>query len=78
MMRKGEIWVVKFLDHVEDSKKPLTFECFGRVVRVGKRSVTLASWDYAGGKGRPRDHDNTKTFCIVQSCIIDAQRLRVD
>tara|TARA_R110002153_G_scaffold11568_2_gene44721 strand:+ start:457 stop:684 length:228 start_codon:yes stop_codon:yes gene_type:complete len=75
-MKKGEIWVVKFLDHVEDSKKPLTFEVFGRVLRVGKRSVTLASWDYAGGKGR--DRDNIKTFCIVQSTVIEAQRLRVD
>ena len=76
MMKKGEIWVVKFLDHVEDSKKPLTFEVFGRVLRVGKRSVTLASWDYAGGKGR--DRDNIKTFCIVLSTVIEAQRLRVD
>ena len=75
-MKKGEIWAVKFLDHVEDGRKPLLFECFGRVVRVGKRSVTLASWDYAGGKGR--DRDNMKTFCIVQSTVIEAQRLRVD
>ena len=67
---------MKFLDHCEDSKKPLTFEVFGRVVRVGKRSVTLASWDYAGGKGR--DRDNMKTFCVVLSTILDAQRLRVD
>ena len=76
-MKKGEIWAVKFLDHVEDGKKPMTFEVFGRVLRVGKRSVTLASWDYAGGKGK-RDRDNMKTFCLVLSCIIDAQRLRVD
>ena len=76
-MKKGEIWGIKFLDHVEDGKKPMTFEVFGRVVRVGKRSVTLASWDYAGGKGR-EDRDNMKTFCLVLSCIIDAQRLRVD
>ena len=75
-MKKGEIWAVKFLDHVEDGKKPMTFEVFGRVLRVGKRSVTLASWDYAGGKGR--DRDNMKTFCIVQSTVIEAQRLRVD
>jgi hypothetical protein len=75
-MKKGEIWAVKFLDHVEDGKKPMTFEVFGRVLRVGKRSVTLASWDYAGGKGR--DRDNIKTFCIVQSTVIEAQRLRVD
>ena len=75
-MKTGEIWVVKFLDHVEDGKKPLAFEVFGRVMRVGKRSVTLASWDYAGGKGR--DRDNMKTFCIVLSTILDAQRLRVD
>ena len=76
-MKKGEIWGITFLDHVEDGRKPLLFECFGRVVRVGKRSVTLASWDYAGGKGR-EDRDNMKTFCLVLSCIIDAQRLRVD
>ena len=75
-MKTGEIWVVKFLDHVEDGKKPLAFEVFGRVMRVGKRSVTLASWDYAGGKGR--DRDNMKTFCIVLSTILDGQRLRVD
>tara|TARA_R110002110_G_scaffold9416_1_gene46297 strand:+ start:9764 stop:9991 length:228 start_codon:yes stop_codon:yes gene_type:complete len=75
-VKAGEIWAVKFLDHCEDSKKPLTFEVFGRVVRVGKRSVTLASWDYAGGKGR--DRDNMKTFCVVLSTILDAQRLRVD
>jgi|TARA_R110000744_G_scaffold123665_2_gene229021 hypothetical protein len=75
-MKCGEIWGITFLDHVEDGKKPITFEVFGRVVRVGKRSVTLASWDYAGGKGR--DRDNMKTFCIVQSCIIGSQRLRVD
>ena len=75
-MRTGEIWVVKFLDHVEDGKKPIAFEVFGRVMRVGKRSVTLASWDYVGGKGR--DRDNMKTFCIVQSTVIEAQRLRVD
>ena len=68
--------MVKFLDHVEDGKKPLSFEVFGRVMRVGKRSVTIASWDYVGGKGR--DRGNIKTFCIVQSCILDAQRLRVD
>ena len=54
----------------------MTFEVFGRVLRVGKRSVTLASWDYAGGKGR--DRDNMKTFCVVLSTVIDAQRLRVD
>ena len=76
-MKKGEIWGIKFLDHVEDGKKPMTFEVFGRVVRVGKRSVTLASWDYAGGKGRDLV-DNMKTFCIVLSCILEAQRLRVD
>tara|TARA_R110002167_G_scaffold125747_1_gene306147 strand:- start:1230 stop:1457 length:228 start_codon:yes stop_codon:yes gene_type:complete len=75
-MRTGEIWAVKFLDHVEDGKKPIAFEVFGRVMRVGKRSVTLASWDYVGGKGR--DRDNMKTFCIVQSTVIEAQRLRVD
>tara|TARA_R110001632_G_scaffold17587_2_gene55553 strand:- start:1392 stop:1619 length:228 start_codon:yes stop_codon:yes gene_type:complete len=75
-MKKGEIWGITFLDHVEDGKKPMTFEVFGRVLRVGKRSVTLASWDYAGGKGR--DRDNIKTFCIVQSTVIEAQRLRVD
>lgn len=75
-MKKGEIWGITFLDHVEDGKKPMTFEVFGRVLRVGKRSVTLASWDYAGGKGR--DRDNMKTFCVVLSTVIDAQRLRVD
>ena len=75
-MKKGEIWAVKFLDHCEDGRE-IAFEVFGRVVRVGKRSVTLASWDYAGGKGK-RDRDNMKTFCLVLSCIIDAQRLRVD
>ena len=76
-MKKGEIWGIKFLDHVEDGKFPLAFEVFGRVLRVGKRSVTLASWDYAGGKGK-RDLDNMKTFCIVLSTVIEAQRLRVD
>tara|TARA_R110002094_G_scaffold137291_1_gene128854 strand:+ start:93 stop:320 length:228 start_codon:yes stop_codon:yes gene_type:complete len=75
-MKKGEIWGIKFLDHVEDGKRPIAFEVFGRVLRVGKRSVTLASWDYAGGKGR--DLDNMKTFCIVLSTVIEAQRLRVD
>jgi len=75
-MKKGEIWAVKFLDHVEDGKKPMTFEVFGRVLRVGKRSVTLASWDYEAGKGR--DSSNIKTFCIVKSTVIEAQRLRVD
>ena len=75
-MRVGEVWVLKFLDHCEDSKKPLAFEVFGRVVRVGKLSVTLASWDYVGGKGR--DVDNMKMFTLVRSCITDAQRLRVD
>ena len=75
-MKAGEIWAVTFLDHVEDGKKPLKFEVFGRVMRVGKRSVTLASWDYVAGRGR--DRDNIKTFCIVQSTILDAQRLRVD
>jgi len=74
-MKKGEIWAVKFLDHCEDGRE-IAFEVFGRVVRVGKRSVTLASWDYVGGKGR--DRDNMKTFCIVQSTVIEAQRLRVD
>ena len=77
-MKKGEIWVLKFLDHVEDGRRPLSFEVFGRVVRVGKRSVTLASWDYAGGKGKGRDFDNMKTFCLLISTIIDSQRLRVD
>ena len=75
-MKKGEIWGITFLDHVEDGKKPMTFEVFGRVLRVGKRSVTLASWDYAGGKGR--DRDNMKTFCVVLSTILDGQLLRVD
>jgi len=75
-MKKGEIWVLKFLDHVEDGRRPLSFEVFGRVVRVGKRSVTLASWDYEAGKGR--DSSNIKTFCIVKSTVIEAQRLRVD
>jgi len=75
-MKSGEVWAVTFLDHVEDGKKPLKFEVFGRVMRVGKRSVTLASWDYVAGRGR--DRDNIKTFCIVQSTILDAQRLRVD
>ena len=75
-MRKGEIWAVKFHDHCEDGRE-IAFEVFGRVVRVGKRSVTLASWDYAGGKG-DRDFDNMKTFCLLFSTVIEAQRLRVD
>ena len=75
-MKSGEIWAITFLDHVEDGKKPLKFEVFGRVMRVGKRSVTLASWDYVGGKGR--DRANMKTFCLLLSTILDAQRLRVD
>ena len=75
-MKKGELYMIRFLDHVEDGKKPLPFEVFGRIMSVSKDHVTVASWDYANGKDREEMH-NVKRFALVRSTIISAERLTV-
>lgn len=72
--RKGDIMQVTFLDHVEDSERnePFAFTVWGRVHSVDKKSITVASWDYADAghtEGKESDQVNRKRFTILKSTI---------
>lgn len=45
-MKRGDIVAITFLDHVEsgDGAKAARFVVYGRVVRIDKLAVIVASW----------------------------------
>lgn len=69
----GAPYAVLFLDHVEDGDEPMEFELWGRCVKQGKTSVTIAPWSYRRKKGTAVDFDvddtNEKPFTLVRSAI---------
>jgi hypothetical protein len=67
-LTKGSEVRIEFLDHVEDGHKALACVVYGRVHKVGRKAIVVASWDYA----KPRyqfDDPNVKHFTILRSTI---------
>lgn len=64
----GDIVRVVFLDHVEDSDKPLEFEAFGRILKQNATATTIGSWLFTTETNEIED-GNIKTWCIVNSTI---------
>lgn len=77
-LRKGQIIACHFLDHVEDSREPLPFVVWGRLVRADRQSITIASWDYENGKARGMKDENRKLWTIVRTCITRIEQLAVN
>lgn len=74
-MKRGDIVAITFLDHVEsgDGAKAARFVVYGRVVRVDRLAVIVASWAYAS-RAKRCDH-NTTTYTILRSCITRIDKL---
>lgn len=64
----GDVVRVVFLDHVEDSDKPLEFEVFGRILKQNATATTIGSWLFTKETNEIED-GNIKTWCIVNSTI---------
>jgi hypothetical protein len=64
----GDVVRVVFLDHVEDSDKPLEFEVFGRILKQNATATTIGSWLFTKEANETED-GNIKTWCIVNSTI---------
>ena len=71
----GDVVRVVFLDHVEDSDKPLEFEVFGRILKQTATSTTIGSWLYTKEDNAAGD-ENVKTWCIVNSAIQTINQLK--
>ncbi len=69
--RKGWVYQIEFLDHVEDGDEPIPFRVYGHIVKHDKKSLTVAPWV---NLDQTVDH-NSKTFCILKSTILNADRL---
>jgi len=71
----GDIVRVVFLDHVEDSDKPIEFEVFGRILKQTTTATTIGSWLFTKEDNAAGD-ENVKTWCIVNSAIQTINRLK--
>ena len=76
-VRQGTIVQVRFWDHCEDGG---TIPCivWGRMVHCDDHEIKVSAWEWEGREPVSPDYDyNVKYFSILQSTIIDLQRLRV-
>ena len=73
-LKKGQVYEVVFLDHVEDSEEPMECAVWGRCRSCGPVHVVICSWDYLDTPPGKADV-NQKVFSILQSTILSVRRL---
>ena len=77
-LKLGEGYVVWFLDHVEDSNKPLLFRLRGTLIKDEEEHIVLAPWDYGDHKEATpfgEEDSNRKIFSIIRSAIKKVRKL---
>ena len=67
-MRIGDIIEVTFWDHAQNSKLPLLFKAWGRLIDKSKAHIAIQTW------GHPENLEcdsQTEGYAIVKSCIVN-------
>ena len=73
MKRRNQIVEIEFLDHTDNSDKPLRFIVYGRVAAENETSITVDSWCYAN---RRKLYDgNVNRHTIVKAAVLKITRL---
>ena len=74
----GDIVKITFLDHAENSDKPMDFIAIGEVTRITKDAYVLHFWKYANDIDRAVDNnkENENCFAIVRRCIKSIRKLK--
>jgi len=75
-LRRGQVLAIRFLDHMQGDGKPLELIAYGRLLSVGKKSLTIGSWIYGDPRAKqdPRD-GNIMAYTILRSTIQSIDRL---
>ncbi len=74
----GDIVVLKFYDHAQNSRDALRFEAIGRVFKITKKAYLIKSWGYVNevDKAVDSNESNEDWFAIVKSTIDDIRILK--
>lgn len=74
----GDVVRVVFLDHCT-GKGPdaglITFECFGRVLGIGKKHYDICNWGYLPEAAEPVD-TNCEFMHILKGAVVSIERLK--
>jgi hypothetical protein len=79
-LRRGQVVKVVFLDHcIGNTTEPMQFVVYGRVAKISKDSLTIASWDYypCHKETPPNLSDsNRTTYVILRAAIKSITHLK--
>ena len=74
----GDLVIVTFLDHAENSQKAMLFEATGRLTKKTKDEYILHFWRYVSDVDRAGDDnkENENCYAIVRSAIRSIRKLK--
>ena len=80
-LKKGQLLLITFLDHVEGGDDVLEFQTLGRVYAVDRWKVVLDTWFYSEKQEETLEEDdrseNVGRYTIVRSAIQKVEPLVV-
>jgi hypothetical protein len=65
--KAGDVVAVEFMDHCENSEKPLRCVVYGRLVAVQKHAYVIDSWEPMDVEREPGN--NTTTYTLVKETV---------
>jgi hypothetical protein len=67
----GDLVLITFWDHAEQSKDVFLFELTGRVVEITQKAFIVKTWSYARSEDRASDSntDNENYYAIVRRAV---------
>ena len=72
--KPGDVVECVFLDHVEDGTDPIKFTVWGRLEKITRTKLVIASWAYEDGEAR--EDGNEKRWTIVRSAVCSLHKLQ--